>query len=127
MKLGLYGGGFKPFHTGHFAKLLLALDEADKVTAESGYDYLIHGHLHVPPHRDGLKINVAADLIDFTPVSREYILESLGTSTSNSSNEIINLESDDEKIKLSIEIRPEDFSGTIDHIYKLLREQWRSK
>ena len=27
MKLGLYGGGFKPFHTGHFAKLLLALDE----------------------------------------------------------------------------------------------------
>ena len=31
MKLGLYGGGFKPFHTGHFAKLLLALDESDKV------------------------------------------------------------------------------------------------
>ena len=36
MKLGLYGGGFKPFHTGHFAKLLLALDEADKVVSFFG-------------------------------------------------------------------------------------------
>ena len=36
MKLGLYGGGFKPFHTGHFAKLLLALDEADKVISFFG-------------------------------------------------------------------------------------------
>lgn len=31
MKLGLYGGGFKPFHAGHFSKLQLALDQNDKV------------------------------------------------------------------------------------------------
>ena len=36
MKLGLYGGGFKPFHTGHFAKLLLALDESDRVLSFFG-------------------------------------------------------------------------------------------
>ena len=101
--------------------------QPDKVTTEGGYDYLIHGHIHVPPHRDGLKINVAADLIDFTPVSRDYVLDSLRGSASNSDNEIINFEASDEKIKLSIEIRSEDFSGTIDHIYKLLRKQWRSK
>tara|TARA_Y100000310_G_scaffold9417_1_gene9820 strand:+ start:7979 stop:13633 length:5655 start_codon:yes stop_codon:yes gene_type:complete len=31
MKLGLYGGGFKPFHAGHFSKLQLALDQNSKV------------------------------------------------------------------------------------------------
>tara|TARA_R100001163_G_C5024478_1_gene166382 strand:+ start:260 stop:1015 length:756 start_codon:yes stop_codon:yes gene_type:complete len=31
MKLGLFGGGFKPFTTGHFSKLSLALQENDKV------------------------------------------------------------------------------------------------
>ena len=31
MKLGLYGGGFKPFHAGHFAKLRLALEENNHV------------------------------------------------------------------------------------------------
>ena len=36
MKLGLYGGGFKPFHTGHFAKLLLAIDESDRVLSFFG-------------------------------------------------------------------------------------------
>ncbi|MAG27615.1 hypothetical protein CMI47_18940 [Candidatus Pacearchaeota archaeon] len=36
MKLGLYGGGFKPFHTGHFSKLLLALSENDKVLSFFG-------------------------------------------------------------------------------------------
>jgi len=31
MKLGLYGGGFKPFHAGHFAKLRLALEENNQI------------------------------------------------------------------------------------------------
>ena len=31
MKLGVFGGGFKPFTTGHMSKLSLALSENDKV------------------------------------------------------------------------------------------------
>jgi hypothetical protein len=31
MRLGLFGGGFKPFTTGHFSKLSLSLQENDKV------------------------------------------------------------------------------------------------
>lgn len=31
MKIGLFGGGFKPFTTGHFSKLALALQENDAV------------------------------------------------------------------------------------------------
>jgi len=36
MKVGIFGGGFKPFHTGHFSKVALALDENDEV-------YLFYG------------------------------------------------------------------------------------
>ena len=31
MKLGIFQGGFKPFHSGHFSKLAVALKENDKV------------------------------------------------------------------------------------------------
>lgn len=46
MKLGLYGGGFKPFTTGHFAKLADAIRENDKV-------YLFYGMQQVEPIRYG--------------------------------------------------------------------------
>ena len=36
MKVGIFGGGFKPFHTGHFSKVALALEENDEV-------YLFYG------------------------------------------------------------------------------------
>lgn len=48
MKLGLYGGGFKPFTTGHFAKLADAIQDNDKV-------YLFYGMQQVEPARYGKK------------------------------------------------------------------------
>jgi len=46
MKLGLYGGGFKPFTTGHFARLADAIRDNDKV-------YLFYGMQQVEPIRYG--------------------------------------------------------------------------
>jgi hypothetical protein len=48
MKLGLYGGGFKPFTTGHFAKLADAIRDNDKV-------YLFYGMQQTEPVRYGKK------------------------------------------------------------------------
>jgi len=48
MKLGLYGGGFKPFTTGHFAKLADAIRDNDRV-------YLFYGMQQVEPTRYGKK------------------------------------------------------------------------
>jgi len=47
-KLGLYGGGFKPFTTGHFAKLADAIRDNDKV-------YLFYGMQQLEPTRYGKK------------------------------------------------------------------------
>tara|TARA_R110001583_G_scaffold7985_24_gene39074 strand:+ start:324 stop:1169 length:846 start_codon:yes stop_codon:yes gene_type:complete len=47
-KLGLYGGGFKPFTTGHFAKLADAIRDNDKV-------YLFYGMQQLAPIRYGKK------------------------------------------------------------------------
>ena len=47
-KLGLYGGGFKPFTTGHFAKLADAIRDNDKV-------YLFYGMQQLEPVRYGKK------------------------------------------------------------------------
>ena len=48
MKLGLYGGGFKPFTTGHFARLADAIRDNDKV-------YLFYGMQQLEPTRYGKK------------------------------------------------------------------------
>tara|TARA_B100000214_G_C23887822_1_gene590331 strand:- start:269 stop:922 length:654 start_codon:yes stop_codon:yes gene_type:complete len=96
----------------------------DSVIKEKGYDFLIHGHLHKPPHTQGLKINVAADLIDFTPKDSYYIKSLLRHSTSNEKNETLDFKIKDNKINLNLEIRIEDFSGSVDHIYGMLRKYW---
>ena len=48
MKLGVYGGGFKPFTTGHFAKLADAINDNDKVV-------LFYGMQQSEPTRYGKK------------------------------------------------------------------------
>ena len=48
IKLGLYGGGFKPFTTGHFAKLADAIRDNDKV-------YMFYGMQQSEPTRYGKK------------------------------------------------------------------------
>ena len=124
--------GFKEYHRelsyslrDKLTILLKHYPHPDKVTLGAGYERLMHGHIHNPPHLDGLKINVAADLINFTPVSEDYVFRCLSDSSANDQNEKIDISVDDKKIKLSIEIRAEDFSGTVDHIYSVLRAHWR--
>tara|TARA_E500000331_G_C17223220_1_gene699118 strand:+ start:622 stop:1275 length:654 start_codon:yes stop_codon:yes gene_type:complete len=96
----------------------------DSVIKEKGYDFLIHGHLHRPPHTQGLKVNVAADLINFIPKSSGYIRDLLAHATSNEKNETLDFKIEDGKINLNLEIRIEDFSGSVDHIYSMLRKHW---
>ena len=96
----------------------------DLVIKEKGFDFLIHGHLHRPPHAQGLKINVAADLIDFIPKDSSYVKTILSRAVSNAENEMLDFKIDDDKINLNLEIRIEDFSGSVDHIYSILRKYW---
>ncbi len=96
----------------------------DLVIKEKGFDFLIHGHLHRPPHTQGLKINVAADLIDFIPKDSNYVKTMLSRAVSNAENEMLDFKIDDGKINLNLEIRIEDFSGSVDHIYSILRKYW---
>jgi len=96
----------------------------DLVTKRMGFDFLMHGHLHRPPHIQGLKVNVAADLIDFIPKDFNYISGILKRVSSNEKNEMLDLKIEDEKIMLNLEIRIEDFSGSVDHIYSILRKHW---
>jgi len=99
----------------------------DKVIKEMGYDFLIHGHLHRPPHTQGLKVNVAADLINFIPRDVNYIKGILKETSSNEENEKLDFKIQDNKISLNLEIRIEDFSGSVDHIYSILRKHWEEE
>jgi len=96
----------------------------DTVIKEKGFDFLIHGHLHHPPHVQGLKVNVAADLINFIPKDSNYIRDMLACASSNEEKEKIDFKIQDNKISLNLEIRIEDFSGSVDHIYSILRKHW---
>ena len=96
----------------------------DLVIKEKGFDFLIHGHLHRPPHTQGLKVNVAADLINFIPKDSNYIKTMLSGAISNEKNETLDFKIENDKINLNLEIRIEDFSGSVDHIYSILRKYW---
>jgi calcineurin-like phosphoesterase family protein len=99
----------------------------DRVIKEKGYDFLVHGHLHKPPHIQGLKVNVAADIINFIPVTSEYLKEIFNNSSSNEESEILDFKIKDDNIFLNLKIRIEDFSGSVDHIYSILRKHWEEE
>ncbi len=133
-KKTMLGMGFNEYHRelpysfGDIGKALMKhYPLPDRVIKERGYDFLIHGHLHNPPHTQGLKINVAADIINFVPKDSNYIKDTLSGATSNEENEKLDLKIEDKKIKLNLEIRMEDFSGSVDHIYSVLRKYWNEE
>ena len=59
MKIGIFGGGFKPFHTGHFGKVALALEENDKV-------YLFYGIESEKP-KNPKRRTMGTSEIEYTP------------------------------------------------------------
>ena len=61
MKLGLFGGGFKPFTTGHFAKLARAIDDSDKV-------YLFYGIQQRKPVKIGKRGKPLKSQQKFRPI-----------------------------------------------------------
>jgi len=96
----------------------------DTLIKEKGFDFLIHGHLHCPPHVQGLKVNVAADIINFVPKDASYIHDILLNCQANDKSEKIDFNFNDKEITLDLKIRIEDFSGSIDHIYSILKKHW---
>ena len=61
MKLGLFGGGFKPFTTGHFAKLANAIRDNDKV-------YLFYGIQERKPPKIGKRGKPLKSQQKFRPI-----------------------------------------------------------
>ena len=66
-------------------------------------------------------------LFNFVPKDSNYIKDTLSGATSNEENEKLDLKIEDKKIKLNLEIRMEDFSGSVDHIYSVLRKYWNEE
>ena len=79
MKLGLFGGGFKPFTTGHFAKLARAIEDSDEV-------YLFYGLQKRSPPKIGKRGN---------PLKSQQKFRTIGSSgrlyTPEVSREIFNI------------------------------------
>ena len=109
--------------------LLLHYPMPDILIESMGYKFLVHGHIHDKPHRYGLKINVAADLLNFTPMSKNSLrsILSMKTFNSKSSTETFEAGVKDGILKTRMEIRMEDFSGAVDHIYSVMRNHWSEK
>ena len=63
MKLGLYGGGFKPFTTGHFAKLANAIRDND-------LSILFYGMQQQEPTRYGKKGQALSSKQKFRPIGK---------------------------------------------------------
>tara|TARA_Y100000310_G_scaffold9417_1_gene9819 strand:+ start:7329 stop:7982 length:654 start_codon:yes stop_codon:yes gene_type:complete len=105
--------------------LLLHYPMPDSIIEKLGYNFLIHGHIHRKPKFYGLKLNVAVDLIDFTPLSLDGVKKILRARRSESRLESFEASVDDGMLKVDMKIRVEDFSGAIDHIYNIMSDHWK--
>ena len=104
--------------------LLLHYPMPDCIIDNLGYKFLIHGHIHRPPRSHGLKVNVACDLINFTPISVNEVKEIILSSSTSHEDEEFFAEVDSGILKVDMKIRMQDFSGAIDHIYTIMRDHW---
>ena len=92
------------------------------IILDKKYDMLIHGHIHIDNKVNGKKINVSADIWNYTPVDVETIKNlSLG----KSSEELLSVSiSDDGTLSIECKIRMEDFSGAADYVYKEMSKKY---
>jgi|ETNvirenome_6_85_1030632.scaffolds.fasta_scaffold01624_10 calcineurin-like phosphoesterase family protein len=125
--------GFDEYHrkyeyniSGLGSCLLIHYPVPDLIIESLGYDFSIHGHIHNEPKKYGLKLNVAVDLIEFTPISLDDVIEDFTSRRRNSqsTNEKFSASINNGILEASMKIRMEDFSGAVDHIYSLMRGHW---
>ena len=126
--------GFDEYHKKHDYKidgigrgLLIHYPVPDCVLDSLGYDFSIHGHIHREPISHGIKLNVAADLHDYVPVSLDKVKKILLDRETTASQESFFAQVDDGILSVDMKIRMEDFSGAIDHIYSVMKDHWKGR
>lgn len=132
MKVGVFGGGFKPFTTGHFSKLALALSENDLVilfyalaARTKGSDFVFTKEMAkevydiVKPSLEnafGNKIRV--ELGNPTPIVKTFkLIEAIKDGQDNTLIDLTNLGIDPESVEtLTIYSDPNDIQRFTSHI-----------
>tara|TARA_B100000214_G_C23956046_1_gene622890 strand:+ start:579 stop:1232 length:654 start_codon:yes stop_codon:yes gene_type:complete len=107
--------------------LLIHYPVPDIILESLGYDFSIHGHIHREPISYGTKLNVAVDLHDYGPISRDEVKERLLHLDSASNLESFHASVSEGILSVNMKIRMEDFSGAIDHIYNIMKNHWKGR
>ena len=107
--------------------LLVHYPFPDCVLEELGYDFSIHGHIHREPVIHGSKLNVAADLHDYAPISLDEVKNLLSRAYGTPDQEDFFAQVEDGVLSVNMKIRMEDFSGAIDHIYSIMKNHWKGR
>jgi len=95
------------------------------ILVDSKYDLLIHGHIHIDEKVNGKKINVSADIWNYTPVSVSDLCQ-LKTETGPEEKIEFNI-TEDGMLDFSCKIRMEDFSGFADYVYKEMSSRYPNR
>jgi len=99
---------------------------APDIILDKKYDLMIHGHIHIDDKVNGKKINVSADIWNYTPVDVET-LNSLSQEPSRK-DEFLNVSIDNEgMLAIDCKIRMEDFSGAADYVYKEMSKKYSNR
>ena len=107
--------------------LLVHYPFPDTILNSLGYDFSIHGHIHRKPITHGIKLNVAADLHNYSPISLDEVKGYLLSLKPVSEMEDFCASVDDGTLSVNMKIRMEDFSGVIDHIYSIMKGHWKER